>query len=167
MDMPKKPDETISQNDISSLIEAASEKVTETFEPEETIEAEPVVSIPEETSSAKSPSFKDPTPVTLGNGTGNVGMNECYSVNIQRVLDISLPVTINFGSTERSLNEVLKLAPGILLELDKGAEDPVVLKVNNKAFAWGRVVDVDGYYGVEITEIMTQADRIVSLGGTL
>jgi len=88
-----------------------------------------------------------------------------YAHNIRRILDIQLPVTVSFGTTHRNLREVLKLSPGALIELDRSAEDPVVLKINGKPFAWGHVVDVDGYYGVEITEILTQADRIASLGG--
>jgi flagellar motor switch protein FliN len=83
---------------------------------------------------------------------------------IQRILDIELPVNISFGSTKRPLSEVLKLGPGALLELDRAAEDPVVLKVNNKVFAKGEIVDVDGYYGVQITEISSPAQRIASLG---
>ncbi len=88
-----------------------------------------------------------------------------YPKNIRRILDMHLPVTVSFGSTNRSLHDVLKLSPGSLIELDKSADDPVVLKINDKPFAWGKVVDVDGYYGVEITEILAQADRIASLGG--
>ena len=88
-----------------------------------------------------------------------------FSESIKRILDIQLPVTVSFGSTHRPLGEVLKMAPGSLIELDTTAEEPVVLKVNDRIFAWGKVVDVDGYYGVEITEIVGQADRIASVGG--
>ena len=83
---------------------------------------------------------------------------------IQRILDIEMPVNVSFGSTRRPLSEVLKLGPGALLELDRVADEPVVLKVNNKIFAKGEIVDVDGYYGVQITEISSAAQRIASLG---
>jgi len=83
---------------------------------------------------------------------------------IQRILDIELPVNISFGSTKRPLGEVLKLGPGALLELDRAADEPVILKVNNRVFAKGEIVDVDGYYGVQITEISSPAQRIASLG---
>jgi flagellar motor switch protein FliN len=97
------------------------------------------------------------------NGGSEAGAE--YAENIQRILDIQLPVTVSFGSASRSLEDVLKMSPGSLIELETSAEEPVMLKVNNKAFAWGKVVDVDGYYGVEITEIVGQADRIATLGG--
>jgi flagellar motor switch protein FliN len=87
-----------------------------------------------------------------------------YPPNIQRILDIQLPVTVSFGTARKQLEEILKLAPGSLIELDKGPEDPVCLLVNGKPLAWGRVVDVDGYYAVEITEILDRSERIQSLG---
>ncbi len=90
--------------------------------------------------------------------------NPEFSGNIKRILDIQLPVTVSFGSTTRSLEEVLKMIPGTLIELETTADEPVMLKVNNRVFAWGKVVDVDGYYGVEVTEIVGQVDRIATLG---
>ncbi len=87
-----------------------------------------------------------------------------WAPNIQRILDIELPVTVSFGSTNRSLREILKFAPGTLLELNRAAEEPVLLKVNNKIVAKGEVVVVDGYYGIRIKEIDTAAERIASLG---
>lgn len=88
-----------------------------------------------------------------------------YPPNVQRLLDIQLPVTVSFGSTQKPLEEILKLTPGSLIELDTEPDDPVVLVINGKPFAWGRVVEVDGYYAVEITEIVERAERIQTLGG--
>ena len=98
-------------------------------------------------------------------GSNQKDPNAEMSGNIKRILDIQLPVTVSFGSASRPLEEVLRMTPGSLIELETTAEEPVVLRVNNRAFAWGKVVDVDGYYGVEITEIVGQADRIATLGG--
>jgi flagellar motor switch protein FliN/FliY len=164
MDMQEKPQDTLSQGDISSLIEAASDPNTEAQEPEEKTEIESSPEVADQDALQGSIADETGTPEEPSNTSGSSEMNSQYSVNIQRVLDINLPVTVSFGSTKRSLSEVLKLAPGALLELDKAAEEPVVLKVNNKVFAWGQVVDADGYYGVEITNIVAQADRIFSLG---
>ena len=93
-----------------------------------------------------------------------VGYEPFSEQRIQRILDIELPVNISFGSTRRPLSEVLKLGPGALLELDRDADEPVILKVNNRVFAKGEIVYVDGYYGVQISEISTPAHRIASLG---
>ncbi len=96
---------------------------------------------------------------------GETPAGDLYQQNLRRILDLQLPVTVSFGTTRRPLAEVLKYGPGSLIELDKLADEPVVLKVNDKVLAWGKVVDVDGYYGVEITRIVDRADRIASLGG--
>ena len=160
MDKTEKPKAKPPKGDHSPPNEGGSNKIAENKGSEGKIEADAVKQVVQE----EKPVSTSDNPVSPGNGTGSKQANSPYSVNIKRVLDINLPVTVSFGSTKRSLSEVLKLAPGALLELDKAAEDPVVLKVNDKVFAWGKVVDVDGYYGVEITDIMTQADRIVSLG---
>jgi len=168
MDNMETPEGNLSQRDISSLIESAAQgksDVPETETADETVSASPAEK-PPESKPAATRDDGDPPSVSAGNVAGRDPSDDRYSVNIQRVLDISIPVTVSFGSTSRTLNEILKMAPGTLLELNRSAEDPVVLKANGKPFAWGRVVDVDGYYGVEITEILTQADRIVSLGET-
>lgn len=102
---------------------------------------------------------------SVGQDRSTTDANPEFSVNIKRILDIQLPVTVSFGSTTRSLEEVLTMTPGTLIELETTADEPVMLKVNNRVFAWGKVVDVDGYYGVEVTEIVGQVDRIATLGG--
>ena len=84
--------------------------------------------------------------------------------NIQRILDIELPLTVTFGATRRPLRDVLQLAPGSRLELNNRADEPVIVSVNNKVFARGEVVVVDGHYGIRIQKIETAAERIASLG---
>ena len=88
-----------------------------------------------------------------------------YTPNIARILDFELPVTVSFGGAQRSLRDILKFSPGTVIELDRTADEPVLLKVNKQVFAKGEVVVVDGYYGIQITEIDTTAERIASLGG--
>jgi len=90
--------------------------------------------------------------------------SESDTSNIQRILDIELPLKVTFGATRRPLREVLQLAPGSRLELNNRAYEPVIVSVNNKVFGRGEVVVVDGHYGVRIQEIATAADRIASLG---
>ncbi len=85
--------------------------------------------------------------------------------NLQRILDIDMPITVSFGSAKWPLKEIMKLSPGTILELEQTADAPVVLKVNNKSFARGEVVVVDGFYGIKIREISSTEERINSLGG--
>lgn len=83
---------------------------------------------------------------------------------VSRILDINVPVTVSFGSVYKPLGEILQYASGSVIHLDRPAQEPVVLKVNGKVFARGEVVEVGRHYGVRISEIISTAQRIASLG---
>ena len=84
--------------------------------------------------------------------------------NIDMLLDLELPIVVRFGSRQMPLAEILETGPGTVIELDKASDAPVELFVNNKLLAKGDVVALDGYYGVRITEVISAADRVRSLG---
>ncbi len=84
---------------------------------------------------------------------------------IARILDLELPVSVSFGSALRPLSDVLELKTGMVLELDTEAEDGALLKVNQKVFAKGEVVEVAGHYGLRITEIESKSQRLSALEG--
>ena len=87
-----------------------------------------------------------------------------YPAVVRRILDIELPLTVSFGSTCLPLKEILTLTSGSVLALDQAPDELAVLKVNERVFARGEIVSIDGYYGIKITEIDTTAERIASLG---
>lgn len=74
-------------------------------------------------------------------------------LEIERVIDVPLAVTLRFGQREMRLREVLELSPGSLIELDRRIEDPVDLLLGDRVIARGEVVIVDGNYGLRVTEI--------------
>jgi len=86
-----------------------------------------------------------------------------YSKNIDRIMDIDLPLTVSFGRTRMLLKDVMKLGTGSIIELDRAADDPVDLWVNDKRVARGEVVIVGGNYGVRITEVEELSERINTL----
>ncbi|MDK9698988.1 MAG: flagellar motor switch protein FliN [bacterium] len=85
--------------------------------------------------------------------------------NLELLLDVSLPITIELGRTSMLIRDVLELGPGSVVELDKLSGEPVDLYVNDKKFAKGEVVVVDENFGVRITELMRLEDRLKSLRG--
>ena len=82
--------------------------------------------------------------------------------NLDLLLDVEIPVTVEVGRTQMSLEDVLKLVPGSVVSLDKKVEEPVDLRVNGKLVARGEVVLVDDQYGLRITQIVDAAGRIES-----
>ncbi|SHI58639.1 flagellar motor switch protein FliN/FliY [Clostridium amylolyticum] len=85
------------------------------------------------------------------------------SKNIDLILDVPLEISVVLGRTKKSIKEILNLGTGSLIELDKLAEEPVEILVNGKKVAYGEVVVVDENFGVRITNIVSNVDRVKSL----
>jgi flagellar motor switch protein FliN len=83
--------------------------------------------------------------------------------NLERLLGIELEVIVRFGTTQMPLRDVVRLGTGMMIELNRGVDEPVELLVNGRPLARGEVVVVDGYYGVRITEIGSENERPLSL----
>jgi flagellar motor switch protein FliN/FliY len=79
------------------------------------------------------------------------------------ILDISLPVTVELGRARMRIQDILKLGPGSIIELEKSAGDPVELYVNDRAIAKGEVVVIDENFGIRLTSIVTASERIRTL----
>jgi flagellar motor switch protein FliN/FliY len=79
--------------------------------------------------------------------------------NIDPILDVSLQVRVELGSTHMTVEEVLALSPGSIVELDRLAGEPVDIVVNNRLIARGEVVVVEENFGVRVTEIIAQRAR--------
>jgi flagellar motor switch protein FliN/FliY len=76
-----------------------------------------------------------------------------YPENIGILLDVPVGITVELGSCRLSMREVLQLAPGSVVQLDKSADAPVELYVNQKLVARGEVVVVENRFGIKITEL--------------
>lgn len=83
--------------------------------------------------------------------------------NLNLLLDIPLRVTVELGRTHKAIKEILELSQGSIIELDKLAGEPVDILVNNKLIAKGEVVVIDENFGVRVTDIINQWDRIRKL----
>ena len=86
------------------------------------------------------------------------------SQNLDFLLDIPLDVTVELGRTSMIINKMLQLTQGSVVELDKAAGEPVEIFVNDKLLGKGEVIVVNERFGVRITEIISQADRIKNIG---
>ncbi len=83
--------------------------------------------------------------------------------NLNLLLDIPLRVTVELGRTQKVIKDILDLSQGSIIELDKLAGEPVDILVNNKLIAKGEVVVIDENFGVRVTDIINQWDRIQKL----
>ena len=72
-------------------------------------------------------------------------------------MDIPVKVSVELGSCQLPMREVLQLGAGSVVQLDQVAEAPVDLYVNHKLVARGEVVVVEDRFGIKVTEIMGKA----------
>jgi flagellar motor switch protein FliN/FliY len=84
--------------------------------------------------------------------------------NLDLLLDVNLPISIELGRTSMNIQEILALGPGSVVELDKLAGEPVDLLVNNKIVAKGEVVVIDENFGIRVTNLISPEERLKSLG---
>lgn len=83
--------------------------------------------------------------------------------NLDMLLDIPLKVTVELGRTKRPIKDILELSTGSIIELDKLAGEPVDVLVNDKLVAKGEVVVIDENFGVRVTDIISQSERLMKL----
>ena len=77
----------------------------------------------------------------------------------------SIPVTISVevGRAVLKISDLLRLAQGSVVELDRIAGEPIDLLVNNTVVGQGEVVLVNDRYGIRLTRFVTAAERLKNL----
>jgi flagellar motor switch protein FliN/FliY len=73
------------------------------------------------------------------------------------LLDIPLDVRIRLGEAEMTIEEVVSLRDGSVVELDRAPGDPVDILVNDRVVARGEIVVVDDRFTVRVTEMAAGA----------
>src|SRR5271154_4852775 len=79
------------------------------------------------------------------------------------LLDVPLEVSVELGRSRLSIQNLLALGPGSVVELDKLAGDPLDILVNGRLVARGEAVVVNDKFGVRITDIVSRAERVARL----
>ena len=77
--------------------------------------------------------------------------------NLDILLDVKVKITVQLGSSQLPMREVMELQPGSVIQLNQLANDPVGLYVNDKLIAYGEVVVVEDNFGIKITELVGTA----------
>ncbi len=88
-----------------------------------------------------------------GTQGAGAGRNGGQKANLDFIMSVPLPVTVEIGRAKRKIRDILEFTAGTILPLDKLAGDAVDVLVNGTCIARGEVVVIDDYFGVRITEI--------------
>lgn len=76
------------------------------------------------------------------------------AAELEAVFDVPVKVQAVLGKSQMEVNQLLKLAPGAVIELDRRVGEAVDIYVNNRLVARGEVVIVDEHLGITMTEIV-------------
>lgn len=93
----------------------------------------------------------------FGPGAGGHAAGGSGEVAMGMLLDLSLPVSIELGRTSMTVQEILRLGRGAVIQLDRLAGEPIDVYVGERRFAEGEVVVLGEHFGVRITRIFAGA----------
>ncbi len=91
------------------------------------------------------------------------GNEEAQHRRLELLLDVPLDLSVELGRTRMTIQDLLGLGPGSVVELDKIAGEPLDILVNGRLVARGEAVVVNDKFGVRITDIVSPSERIARL----
>jgi flagellar motor switch protein FliN/FliY len=89
--------------------------------------------------------------------------NQPSERRLDLLLDVPLELSVELGRTRMTIQDLLGLGPGSVIELDKIAGEPLDILVNDRLVARGEAVVVNDKFGVRITDIVSQSERVARL----
>jgi flagellar motor switch protein FliN len=110
---------------------------------------------PEETAALLKENQHDPS---------NRNVQSNLTREMEFLYDVPLQVSVEVGRARILLKDLLQMGEGYVVELDKMAGEPLDLYVNSRLIARGEAVKVGDKFGIKLTEVVSQSDRIENLG---
>ncbi|TYT26316.1 flagellar motor switch protein FliN [Luteimonas viscosa] len=98
----------------------------------------------------------DPLTAEAGPGLG-------ADLNLDVILDVPVSLSLEVGRTRIPIRNLLQLNQGSVVELERGAGEPLDVYVNGTLIAQGEVVVVNDRFGVRLTDVVSPAERIKRL----
>jgi len=83
--------------------------------------------------------------------------------DVSTILKLSVPLIVQIGRRTTTLQTVLGLCPGAIIELEKPADAELELLVNNKPIAMGYAVKVAENFGIRIESIGSSRERVEAM----
>jgi flagellar motor switch protein FliN/FliY len=79
--------------------------------------------------------------------------------SIDVILDVPVTLALEVGRAQMSVGNLLRLSQGSVVELDRGAGEPLDVLVNGALVAHGEIVVVNDKFGIRLTDVVTPASR--------
>jgi len=95
--------------------------------------------------------------------TADAGPGQGHELNLEVILDVPVSLSLEVGRTRIPIRNLLQLNQGSVVELERGAGEPLDVYVNGTLIAQGEVVVVNDRFGVRLTDVVSPAERIKRL----
>ena len=110
-------------------------------------------------------SIPDPKPANVAraqfNDLGpNAGGATGQEMNLNLILDVAVTLALEVGRARMPVRDLLQLAPGAVVELDRLAGEPLDVLVNGVRIARGEVVVVNEKFGIRLTDVVSATERM-------
>ena len=90
----------------------------------------------------------------------NAAAGAGQEMNLNLILDVSVTLALEVGRARMPVRELLQLAPGAIVELDRLASEPLDVLVNGVRIARGEVVVVNDKFGIRLTDVVSASERM-------
>ncbi len=101
----------------------------------------------------------NPTPLEGGAESLNPA-----GLGLEHLLHIQVQISVMLGTAVLPIDTLLKLGPGSVITLDRGATEPVDILVDGKKVAAGEVVTIGDNYGIRVTSVKSAEEVVKALG---
>jgi flagellar motor switch protein FliN/FliY len=85
-------------------------------------------------------------------------------INLNLILDVMVTLSLEVGRVQMSVRDLLQLAPGGIVELNRLATEPLDVLVNRVRIARGELVVVDEKFGIRLTDVVSPDERLEQAG---
>lgn len=86
------------------------------------------------------------------------------AADLNSILKLEVPLVVVLGERPLKINEIRNWVPGSIIELAKGAEADLEVRVNNKFIGTGTAVKIGENFGIQVNYIGDSAERISAMG---
>lgn len=92
-----------------------------------------------------------------------IGGNRTDQVDLSLLMDVPLQVTVELGRARMTIENLLKLNQGSVVELSQVVGEPLGILVNNKLMAHGEAVVVKDKFAIRIVDVVSPERRLENL----
>jgi len=95
--------------------------------------------------------------------TEDADSSKALQIDVDVVQNVPVTISVEVGRAVLKIRDLIRLAQGSVVELDRMAGEPLDLLVNNTVVAQGEVVLVNDRYGIRLTRVVPASERLRNL----